>query len=73
MRFVFLVCFFVVVGVVFLLLLSLLLNLFWPCFLQLNDPKRRLRKTGDLWKPSGKKILLRTEFLLLYVNVNHRI
>ena len=45
-------CFFfvvvVVVVVVFLLLLSLLLNIFWHGFLHLNEPKRRLMKTGDL-------------------------
>lgn len=34
----------VVAVVVFLLLLSLLLNVFWLCFLHLNDPKRRLMK-----------------------------
>ena len=35
----FLVCF-----LLLQLLLSLLLNVFWLCFLHLNDPKRRLMK-----------------------------
>ena len=59
--------FFVVVVVVFLLLL----NIFWPCFPHLNDPKRTLFKAGDLWKPSRKKIVFRTDFFPFCVN--HRI